>query len=136
MPGLLLIAHAPLASALKAVAEHTYPNCAPQLSVLDVPPDQCADDVEAAARALMLAAGHQEWLVLSDVPGATPHNGALRLLDAAGQVRLVSGLNGPMLWRSLCYAQMPMAELAARAAEGGRRSIDIFTHPDLSPGTS
>ena len=136
MPGLLLIAHAPLASALKAVAEHTYPNCAPQLSVLDVPPHQCADDVEAAARALMAAAGHEEWLVLSDVPGATPHNGAMRLLDAAGHVQLVSGLSGPMLWRSLCYAQMPVAELAARAAEGGRRGIEIFTHPDHSPGTS
>jgi len=136
MPGLLLIAHAPLASALKAVAEHTYPNCAPQLSVLDVPPNQCADDVEAAARALMAAAGHEDWLVLSDVPGATPHNGALRLLDAAGHVVLVSGLNAPMLWRSLCYAQMPVDELAARAAEGGHRGIEIFTHPDLSPRTS
>jgi PTS system ascorbate-specific IIA component len=133
MPGLLLIAHAPLASALKAVAEHTYPNCAPQLSVLDVLPEQCAEDVEAAARALMAAAGHEEWLVLSDVPGATPHNAALRLLDPAGRVRLVSGLSGPMLWRSLCYGSMPVAQLAERAAEGGHRGIEIFTHPDSSP---
>ena len=53
MPGLLLIAHAPLASALKAVAEHTFPNCAPQLAVLDVTPEMSAEEVEAAARALM-----------------------------------------------------------------------------------
>ena len=39
MPGLFLIAHAPLASALKAVAEHTFPDCASQLAVLDVTPD-------------------------------------------------------------------------------------------------
>ena len=28
MPGLLIIAHAPLASSLKAVAEHAFPDCA------------------------------------------------------------------------------------------------------------
>ena len=52
MSGLLLIAHAPLATALKAVAEHTFPNCAPQLTVLDVTPEMSVDVVEAQARAL------------------------------------------------------------------------------------
>jgi len=136
MPGLLLIAHAPLASALKAVAEHTYPSCFAQLSVLDVQTSLCPEDVETAARALMVAAGHEEWLVLTDVPGATPHNGALRLLDAEGRVRLVSGLNGPMLWRSLCYGSMPVAQLAERAAEGGHRGIEIFIHPEHRPESS
>src|SRR5574343_573418 len=38
MPHLLVIAHAPLASALRQVAEHTFPDCAPTLTVLDVQP--------------------------------------------------------------------------------------------------
>ena len=79
MPGLLLIAHAPLASALKAVAEHTFPNCAPQLAVLDVTPEMSADEVELAARVLLADAGHAESLILTDVFGATPCNAALRL---------------------------------------------------------
>ena len=40
MAGLLIIAHAPLASSLRAVANHVYPDCAGRLEVLDVPPDK------------------------------------------------------------------------------------------------
>ena len=39
MPGLMIIAHAPFASALKAVAEHTFPDCSRLLEALDVAPD-------------------------------------------------------------------------------------------------
>jgi len=134
MPGLLLIAHAPLASAFKAVAEHTYPDCAAQLTVLDVLPTQSCEQVEEAARVLMAAKPHEEWLLFSDVPGATPHNAALRLIEADPRLRLVSGLSAPMLWRSLCYGRLPVAELAERAAEGGRRGIEIFIPPP-SPRT-
>jgi len=45
MPGLLIIAHAPLASSLKAVAEHAYPDCAPQLVALDVLPNVPVEEV-------------------------------------------------------------------------------------------
>ena len=38
MPGLLIIAHAPLASSLKAVAEHTFPDCGGGIAALDVTP--------------------------------------------------------------------------------------------------
>jgi PTS system ascorbate-specific IIA component len=136
MPGLLLIAHAPLASALKAVAEHTFPNCAPQLAVLDVTPEMSAEEVEAAARALMAAGGHADWLVLTDVFGATPSNAALRLQDEAGHVRLLSGVNVPMLWRSLCYAGEPLASLLRRATEGGTNGViaaDLPVNPYQSP---
>lgn len=119
MPGLLVIAHAPLASALKAVAEHTFPNCAPQLVVLDVLPDMDADAVEARARVLMAERDHLDWLVLTDVFGATPSNAAQRLIGDEGHVRTLSGVNVPMLWRSLCYANEPLAQLAQRASQGG-----------------
>lgn len=121
MPGLLLIAHAPLASALKAVAEHTFPNCAPQLTVLDVTPDMSADDVETAARELLQIAGYSEALVLTDVFGATPCNAAMRLQSS--QLRVVSGVNVPMLWRALCYVAEPLDALVQRACQGGINGI-------------
>lgn len=123
MSGLLLIAHAPLASALKTVAEHTFPDCTRQLSVLDVTPEMSAEAVEAAARLLLRQSGHAEVLVLTDVYGATPCNGASRLLDGSGQVQVISGVNVPMLWRSLCYAAEPLEVLALRASEGGAKGI-------------
>lgn len=136
MPGLLVIAHAPLASALKAVAEHTFPNCAPQLAVLDVQPSMSAEAVEAAARELLAGSAHTEWLVLTDVFGATPSNAALRLLDEAGHIRLVSGVNVSMLWRSLCYAGESLERLVQRASEGGAAGIvvaDLPVNPYQSP---
>jgi PTS system ascorbate-specific IIA component len=125
-----VIAHAPLASALRQVAEHTFPDCAPTLAVLDVHPGMSADDVEAAGRALMDEAGQPDWLVLTDVFGATPCNGALRL--AGEQVQVLSGVSVPMLWRTLCYAsQKPLTELARRAVQGAVSGV--VATPPLPP---
>jgi PTS system ascorbate-specific IIA component len=130
MPHLLVIAHAPLASALRQVAEHTFPDCAPTLAVLDVEAGMCAEDVEAAARALMAGAGTAEWLVLTDVFGATPSNGAQLL--AGERVQVLTGVSVPMLWRSLCYAsQKPLPELARRAAQGAVSGVVAM--PPLPP---
>lgn len=121
MSGLLLIAHAPLATALKQVAEHTFPHCSLQLSVLDVTPDMSADEVESQARALIGASGHAQTLVLTDVYGATPTNAALRL--QGDQVKVLTGVNVPMLWRSLCYAGEGLDALIQRASQGGTQGI-------------
>ncbi len=131
MPHLLVIAHAPLATALRQVAEHTFPDCAPTLTVLDVHAGQCADDVEVAARELMAGcASDAEWLVLTDVFGATPCNGALRLVDE--RVQVLTGVSVPMLWRTLCYAsQQPLTELARRAAQGAVSGV--MATPPLPP---
>lgn len=130
MSGLLLIAHAPLATALKQVAEHTFPHCSLQLSVLDVTPDMNADDVESAARALIDASAHAQTLVLTDVYGATPTNAALRL--QGDQVRVVTGVNVPMLWRSLCYAGESLDALVQRATQGGAQGI-LCDQPACAP---
>jgi len=138
MPGLFLIAHAPLASALKAVAQHTFPNCAPQVAVLDVTPDMSDDQVEAAARSLMADSPHTEWLILTDVFGATPSNAARRLLDPQGLRRMVTGVNAPMLWRSLCYGDEPLDALVGLAVEGGKAGIVVaeIPAPPVNPNQS
>ena len=118
MPGLFIIAHAPLATALRAVAEHVYPDCAGALGVLDVPADMPIDEVEARAAALLATMGAAEVLILTDVFGATPCNVAQRLADGP-RIRVVTGVNVPMLWRSLCYAGESLDALVARALAGG-----------------
>ena len=118
MPSLLIIAHAPLASALRAVAQHVYPDCAAALAVLDVPADMPVDEVEVRAVALLAAMGAAEVLILTDVFGATPCNVAQRLADGL-RIRVVTGVNVPMLWRSLCYAGESLDALVARALAGG-----------------
>jgi PTS system ascorbate-specific IIA component len=122
MPALLLIAHAPLASSLKAVAGHVYPDCSRRLAALDVAPGANPDDVEAEARALLATLDQPEALILADVFGATPCNVALKMADGA-KTRVVTGVNVPMLWRALCYADEPLEALVTRALAGATQGV-------------
>ena len=47
MPGLFIIAHAPLASALRDTAMHAFPEAAQAIAVYDVPPGASAEVYEA-----------------------------------------------------------------------------------------
>ena len=117
MAAFLILAHAPLASALKSVAAHTYSECGAHVVALDVMPEMTTDEVDAAARAALELLGGGEVLILADVHGASPCNSAQRVADGT-RVRVVAGVNVPMLWRSLCYAAEPLELLVARALEG------------------
>lgn len=122
MPGLLIIAHAPLASSLKAVAEHAFPDCARQLMALDVPANLPVEEIEAQARVMLEQVRSPEALILTDVFGATPCNVAQRLADGV-QIKVVAGVNVPMLWRSLCYAGDSLDALVARAVAGATQGV-------------
>ena len=130
MARLLILAHAPLASAFKAVATHTFPELAQRVQALDVQADQSPEAVEALARALIQAVwpddkpdAPRETLVLTDVFGATPCNVAQRLADDRNQVRVLAGLNVPMLWRALNYAALPLDDLLSRSMIGGAQGV-------------
>lgn len=128
MAVLLIVAHAPLASALSEAAAHVYPDCASRLLKLDVRPSDSVDEVEAGLRTLLATMGDAEVLLLADVFGATPCNAALRVADGL-RVRLVAGINVPMLWRSLCYADEPLDKLVTRAVEGATNGVLQLSQP-------
>ena len=130
MAAVLLIAHAPLASALAAVAQHAFPEIAPRLQAIDVAAGETPEGVEVRARALLEslaaqdAAGRNEVLILADVFGATPSNIAQRLTALATvNARCVTGVNVPMVWRTLNYLQEPLDQLVARAMAGGSQGV-------------
>lgn len=126
MPGLFIIAHAPLASALKECASHVYAGCPQKLLAFDVAPDAVVEDTaQAALPALRQAAADGSALVLVDVFGATPSNIALRLSELAGDLKLkiVAGVNLPMLLRSVCYQAESLEGLAARATAGAIQGV-------------
>jgi PTS system mannose-specific IIA component len=122
MPGLLIIAHAPLASSLKTVAEHAFPECAARLRALDVAANMPIEEVEAQARQLLDIVRSPDALILTDVFGATPCNVAQRLADGV-QVKVVAGVNVPMLWRSLCYGDDTLDAAVARAVAGATQGV-------------
>jgi PTS system ascorbate-specific IIA component len=122
MAKLLVIAHAPLASALQRVAEHAFPGCAVGLAALDVEPTMTPEEVQARAAALLAPLPEVETLILADVFGATPCNVAQRLADGV-RCKVVVGVNVPMLWRTLCYAAEPLDALVGRALAGATQGV-------------
>ena len=126
MNAILIIGHAPLANALRQCALHVFPDCGSALAAVDVQPDAAPEQTLAAAQAAMaqLTAqpGADGVLVLTDLFGATPANVAQKLVDGVHS-RLITGVNLPMLLRSVCYRSEPLDALVSRAVVGGTQGV-------------
>ena len=122
MNGILVIAHAPLASALRACVLHVFPDAASAVVALDVPANMPPEDTLHQARILSEQLGTGHVLVLTDVFGATPCNVAQRLVDGV-QSRLITGVNLPMLLRTVTYRHESLDALVGRAMAGGTQGI-------------
>ena len=120
--GILIIAHAPLASALRECVLHVYPESANGVLALDVPPNEPTDTTRMAALALLSQLGAPNTLVLTDDFGATPCNVAQKVVDGV-HAKLVAGVNLPMLLRTVNYRHEPLDVLVARALSGGAQCI-------------
>jgi mannose PTS system EIIA component len=118
---ILIIAHAPLASALKACALHVFPDSGAAVSVLDVPPNLPPSESVAQAR-VMMQQQSDDVLILTDVFGATPSNIAKQLTDGI-RSRLLTGVNLPMLLRAITYRHEPLETLVQRALAGGSQGV-------------
>lgn len=126
MPALLILAHAPLASALKQAALHTYAEYAQHLQALDIPAHADLPTIQAMAREALAraqsCANSSEVLIMTDVCGATPCNIATVLAQEPG-VKVVTGVNVPMLWRVLNYAGDPLDQLVTKALAGAAQGV-------------
>jgi PTS system ascorbate-specific IIA component len=123
MNAILLIAHAPLASALRDGALHVFPDAGAVIQALDVGAADAPEETLVRAETVLrcLPAG-QDVLVLTDVCGATPCNVAQRLGDGV-HTRLLAGVNLPMLLRAVSYRHEPLEAMMHKAMDGGRQGI-------------
>lgn len=122
MTRILLLAHAPLASALREVAAHVFPECGRGLEAMDVDATTAPEALEAELRSCVKAGEPGEVLILVDAFGATPCNAAMKVADGV-QVRVVAGVNVPMLWRTLCYRTESLASLVDKAMAGAVQGV-------------
>ena len=125
MNAILIIAHAPLAHALRTCALHVFPDCGADVAAIDVQPNLPPEETLAMARIamdqLVRAGGTSGVLVLTDIFGATPSNVAQKLVDGVNS-RLITGVNLPMLLRSVSYRNEPLDALVSRAVVGEPRA--------------
>lgn len=129
--GVCIIAHAPLASAMKNCVEHVFSRisddqAAEHIVCFDVPPEVDVDAGAEHVRELLAPFANMDGiLVFTDIVGATPSNIASHLLDDA-RVHVVSGVNLPAILTAvgLCQA-VPIEELCQMAAQAGHDGISV-----------
>ncbi len=119
---IFIVAHAPLAQALKACVMHVYPECAHEVLALDVQADDTPEQSLEAAQQLWAGVPDGDVLVLTDVLGATPANVALQWARGR-KTKVLAGVNLPMLLRSVCYRHEPLEGLLQRAMTGGALGV-------------
>lgn len=121
--GLLIISHETIGRTLLEAASNMLDGCPLRIELLSASRNCDPDGLLAQARALVdsLDAG-DGVLVLTDLYGSTPSNIATKLLDRPG-VRMVTGINLPMLIRVLNYPDLPTDSLVDKAVSGGRDGI-------------
>ncbi len=123
--GLLLITHDNVGQALLETASSILGMCPMVLEIISVSHNCCPEDVvdkaHAAARRLDQGGG---VLVLTDLYGSTPSNVANRL-ECDRPIKVVAGLNLPMLVRVLNYPGLTLDELVYKAVSGGRDGIFV-----------
>jgi mannose PTS system EIIA component len=126
MNAILIIGHAPLAHALRQCALHVFPDCAASVAAIDVQPNLSPEETLATARIAMQQLASQPGikgiLVLTDIFGATPSNVAQKLVDGV-TTRLITGVNLPMLLRSVSYRHESLDTLVSRAVVGGTQGV-------------
>jgi PTS system ascorbate-specific IIA component len=120
--GIFIIAHAPLASALRQCVLHVFPDAAPSVAVFDVQPNMPSEETVSAASMTMSMLNKPHMLVLTDLFGATPCNVAQKLVDGVNS-RLIAGVNLPMLLRAVTYRNETLDALVARALAGGTQGV-------------
>lgn len=121
--GLLIIAHDRLGPALMETATGTLGHCPLRARVLSVARD--CDPEEMRRRAAQEADELDQGagvLVLTDMFGSTPGNVACSLLDRPN-LRVVAGVNLPMLIRVFNYPDLDLETLLHKAVSGGADGV-------------
>ncbi|MFM2111911.1 MAG: hypothetical protein RLZZ271_571 [Pseudomonadota bacterium] len=122
MNGIVIIAHAPLASALKSCVMHVFADSNDWVAAVDVQPNAQPEETLAIARIALAQLNCSGALVMTDVFGATPSNVAQKLVDGV-KTKLVAGVNLPMLLRTVTYRNESLDALVARAVAGGTQGV-------------
>ena len=135
---LLIVSHHNIGKALVEAMETTFDHRLPlKLHTVDVPadgdPDKLKLEVKNAVKAINTGEG---VLILTDLYGSTPSNICKDNLQT-GHVRIVTGLNLPMLLRVMNYPDLPLDAIAANAIAGGQGldCLDVWSnYLFLEPG--
>jgi PTS system ascorbate-specific IIA component len=127
--GIVVVAHAPLASAYASVARHVHGELPQTLAVVDVAPWQPPEMIAAKTLALLTRKHWDRVLFLVDLHGATPFHIACRVAASWGdRARILTGLNAGMLLSAIeRQSDADLNRLARAVAVRARRAVQVRT---------
>ncbi len=129
--GLLMITHQPFGADLLRVATEILGGLPQGVEAMEVVNDVPCEvsTAEALKRLERLDAG-DGVLILTDIYGSTPANIAVALLTTRDRLRVIAGLNLPMLLRALTYTSLALDAVAEKALQGGRDGVLLCSQRD------
>jgi len=135
MIGILVISHEPLGTALLHCTRHIFGRLPVQLAALDVIPDEDPEAALHSARELLKRINDGSGvIVMTDIFGATPARIAARLAEP-NRVRVIAGVNLPILVKALTYRRGPLEEVSERLMQGVRDTIMIIDPQSQGEGS-
>ncbi len=121
--GLLIVSHDRIGGSLLQTASETIGEMPLRVETLDATRGCDPEKVLGKARQFISQLDDGDGvLVLTDLFGSTPSNIASKL-RGEGKIRIVCGLNLPMLIRILNYPDLALDDLTEKAVEGGHKGI-------------
>lgn len=124
--GVLLVTHGKLGRLLIDTVTDMIGGMPLRVDVLEVRRVQSTEVLTSQGQRMIdRLDGGDGVLILTDVFGATPGNIAMHL-NRSPRVRMVAGLNLPMLVRICNYPDRDLAGMTEDALQGGRRGVLMF----------
>ena len=129
--GFLIVAHAPLASALRDAVLHIFSEHSALVAAIDVVKDEATEDTLHRAQLALAQLQTDQLVVLTDMVGGTPSNVAQMLVEGTG-IPVLAGANLPLLVRAMNYRTEALELVVQRAMEGGRNGVVRVNQPVYS----
>lgn len=122
--GILLITHSGIGNELLKVTLHTLGHIPLKVKILSVSATPDPEKlIQKASRLVKDLDQGQGVLVPTDMFGSTPGNIAQGLQQLGLSVKVVTGLNLPMLFRIFSYPYLNLKQIARKAVSGGRDGV-------------
>jgi len=120
---LIVITHYDIGQQMVKMVEETLGVSMTSLTALSVYPEQSMEQLIGQVVLMTQEVDEGDGVIIvTDLYGATPGNIACRLLDIPS-IKVITGINLPMLFKAHSYADLPLDELATKMIKGGRDGI-------------
>lgn len=127
---ILLISHNQIASELINTAQQMLAPYSVATTILSISIDDNPDDIRLKFKQTLHEIDQGDGtLILTDMYGSTPSNIACGVSERH-DIRIVSGLNLPMLIRVLNYPHLNLNELEQKAITGGQDGVVSCHHTE------